>query len=100
MHILPVPGLEAFTAVPAIVSTKLVGKKKTFLPKERRQAKFSKMFYEWYIDKVSLFSVKHLMESRLVKQPLIQNGLKILLVIVTWNLSEETVITFEIFQCF
>ena len=56
------------------------------------------MFYEWYIDKVSLFSVKHLMESRLVKQPLIQNSLKILL--ATWNLSEETVITFEIFQCF
>ena len=56
------------------------------------------MFYEWYIDKVSLFSVKHLMESRLVKQPLIQNNLKILL--ATWNLSEETVITFEIFQCF
>ena len=46
------------------------------------------------------FHVKHLMESRLVKQPLIQNSLKILLVIVTWNLSEETVITFEIFQCF
>ena len=56
------------------------------------------MFYECYIDKVSLFSVKHLMESRPVKQPLIQNSIKILL--VTWNLSKETVITFEIFQCF
>ena len=55
------------------------------------------MFYEWYIDKVSLFSVKHLMESRLVKQPLIQNSVKILL--VTWTLSEETVITFENFSC-
>ena len=46
-----------------------------------------------YIDKVSLFSVKHLMESRLVKQLLIQNSRKILL--VTWNLSEKTVITFD-----
>lgn len=56
------------------------------------------MFYEWYIDKVSLFSVELLVESRLVKQPLIQNTRKIPL--VTWNLSEETVITFDICSVF
>lgn len=71
---LPVPVPRLFV----IVSLKLVGKKKRFLPKERNQAKFSKMFYEWYIDKVPLFSVKLLLESRLVKHPLIQNSRKIL----------------------
>lgn len=71
---LPVPVPRPFVIVPL----KLVGKKKRFLPKERNQAKFSKMFYEWYIDKVPLFSVKLLLESRLVKHPLIQNSRKIL----------------------